>query len=131
MTSKIFILLVALILSACVELRLSRRDKDGNELTPLYIGKTNKTELDTRLGSRNKLWLVESDSARIYVGSNLKKNKLTIGTGIVYYPCSNISIEIGTRRRLVEIEELRQREEIQNTWEDSRQLFFIGGKIRW
>lgn len=116
------------IFSSCVEYRFDGLGEDR------YIGTriTERYDLDTKLGSKTKWWLITQGDVRPYIGGDFRGRKdLTTTVGVIYYPTRHSGIEFGYRHPLISTDEFDDRPRDINSWEDEVEMFFIAGTIKW
>lgn len=111
-------------LTGCVEYRFDQR-------VGLDRLSYQKSHQDPQLGPRGKLWLKDSGAARIYVGEDFYRQRhLTIGAGMIYYLSETSSLELGYRSKVWEEPIPRELYDI-DPWDETKNFFFIGGRINW
>lgn len=111
----------------CVEYRFEQRGQPDR-----YLGWANsKRGLDPKLGSKGKLYLIDQEDIRPYIGGNLRRNDLRINFGVVYYINDDASIELGYRKSLFNVDHLDDhRIRTIDPFKDAKELFYIGGVIK-
>ena len=114
--------------SGCVEYRLEQRGQPDH-----YYGWANsKKGLDPKLGSKGKLFLIDRENIRPYIGGNLRRNNLRMNFGVVYYTSDDVSLELGYRRSLFDVDHLdNHKVRTIDPLKDAEELFYIGGVIKW
>lgn len=120
---------LSFLLASCIEYRWNR---DGQEryLSLIHLDRQN---LDTKLGSKAKLWVVPTGDARIYLGVDFRDHQYLTGSlGLMLYPSEGTSIEIGVRTLLLSNDVVKDYDDSRDTnlWEDAPRFIFIGGLMR-
>jgi len=117
-------------LIGCVEYRLERRGQPDR-----YYGwaKTVKN-LDPKLGSKGKLYFTDRGNIRPYIGGNFRRNNARVNLGVIHYLSRTSSIELGWRRSLFSVERYHNFNNSRvyrvNPFKDAKEIFYIGGVIR-
>jgi len=129
---RLLYLAIALLLSSCLEYRLTRPNMPDK-----YIGwgTNTKPALDPKVGPKTKLFLNQGGQFRPYVGGEIiHKEELLLGLGMIYYTNEEISWEIGYRDSVFKddrfLEEYRDGSQRMDPWQDMNPMFYIGGVLR-
>lgn len=125
-----FILLLLLMLTSCIEYRLTRPG-----LPDKYIGwSRTKPGLDPRVGPKAKIFFTDQGRIRPYLGGEIiRQEELLLGLGVVYYVNDNKSFELGIRDSVYRDSGLLDRYRDDDTrfdpWQDENPIFYFGGVL--
>lgn len=126
------LLLSLILLTSCVEYRLSR---SGFEDKYIGLGTNTKPALDPKVGPKTKAFLNSGGTIRPYIGGEIiHKEELLLGLGVIYYVSQQVSLEIGYRDSVFKNDKLLEQyqDHAQNIdpWDDVNPIFYIGGVVR-
>jgi len=124
---RLFLILL-FIFSSCVEYRVKRPGQSD-----YYAGWAHSREnLDPKLGSKGKIYFIDRGDVRPYLGGNFRKNNLRFNVGVIYYSSDDVSLEIGWRKSLLDIDVLDDhRIWTIDPFRDAEDIIYIGGVIKW
>ncbi len=126
--SQLCLICLLTLLSSCVEYRIRRSGQPDH-----YLGWAHtRKNLDPKLGSKGKFYFIDRGDVRPYLGGNFRRNNLRFNVGVIYYSNDDVSLELGWRKSLFDVNILDDhRIQTIDPFRDAEDIIYIGGVIKW